>query len=336
MTPPATKNTVPALEVVEPGLQTTIQDYPGRLGRQSLGFFPSGPVDHLAFQLSNLLVGNNSGAAALEIPLGRFQASLLCDGIIAVCGPDAELCLNDHPIATWEAVPVRAGDRLSCSVIRGTGYRLYLAIAGGIAVPTVFGSRSTFLVAGIGGNDGRALERADVLQIDRSTNDHPRRRRVPESLRPAYPGKWEIEVIRGPHADPDFLTAEDYEEFLESSWRCDLNSNRVAVRFNPYRFRWARSGGDVAGGHPSNILDSSYPLGGILAYGDVLTILGPDSHTSGGFAVIATVASASLWKVGQLRPGRDTVTFREIDLQQAVALEEHNHHLLNAKNLELG
>lgn len=322
------------MEVLEPGLQTTVQDYPGRVGRQALGFFPSGPVDPLAFRLANTLVGNRAGAAALEIALGRFQASMLSAGTIAVCGPDTEVTLNGVPIPMWEAVQVQAGDQLACGVIHGAGYRLYLAVAGGIAVPAVFGSRSTFVVAGIGGHDGRALERADVLRRETTTEDH-RPRRVPPSLRPSYQANWEIEVIRGPHADPDFLTPDDYVEFLGSSWRCDLNSDRVAVRFNPHRFQWARSGGDIAGGHPSNILDGSYPLGGILAYGDILTILGPDSHTSGGFAVIATVASAALWKVGQLRPGRDTVTFREIDLEQAAALEQHTRHLLDVRNLNV-
>ncbi|MEV0083612.1 hypothetical protein [Saccharopolyspora sp. NPDC050642] len=335
MTPRAEDAATQALEVVEPGLQTTVQDHPGRLGRQSLGFFPSGPVDHLAFRLANILVGNRPGAAALEIPLGRFQASLLCAGTIAVCGPEADVSLNGEPIPMWESVPVRAGDQLGCGVIRGAGYRLYLAIAGGIVVPAVFGSKSTFLVAGIGGHDGRALERADILRIGAPDGDPQRRRRVPASLRPVYSDSWEIEVLRGPHADPDFLTAEDFAEFLGTAWRCDLSSDRVAVRFNPHRFQWARAGGDIAGGHPSNILDGSYPLGGILAYGDVLTILGPDSHTSGGFAVIATVASASLWKVGQLRPGRDAVTFREVDLEQAAALDAHTRRLLDARTLEV-
>ncbi|MDA3624670.1 allophanate hydrolase [Saccharopolyspora sp. WRP15-2] len=334
MTPRVDEQAIQALEVLEPGLQTTVQDHPGRLGRQALGFFPSGPVDHLAFRLANMLVGNRPGAAALEIPLGRFQASMLCDTAIAVCGPEVEVSLNGAPIPMWESVPVRAGDQLSCGVIRGAGYRIYLAVAGGIEVPAVFGSRSTFLVAGIGGHDGRALERADVLRIG-APGEERLPRRVPVSLRPSYAADWEIEVLRGPHADPDFLTAEDFTEFLEASWRCDLSSDRVAVRFNPHRFRWARASGDIAGGHPSNMLDGSYPLGGILAYGDVLTILGPDSHTSGGFAVIATVASAALWKVGQLRPGRDAVTFREIDLEQAAALDAHVERLLDARTLEV-
>lgn len=333
MTPQASRIAAPMFEVVDPGLQTTVQDHPGRLGRQALGFFPSGPVDHLAFRAANLLVGNRLGAAALEIPLGRFQANVLHAGTVAVTGPEAAVTVNGEPVPQWESVPVREGDVLASGVIRGPGYRLYLAAAGGIEVRDAFGSRSTHLVAGIGGLDGRALERADVLDVNVGA-DPGRPRRLPVSLRPTYTRSWEVEIIRGPHADPDFLTADDMEHFLTSTWRCDLNSDRVGIRLNPHRFRWARETGDVAGGHPSNVLDSSYPLGGILAYGDVLTILGPESNSSGGFAVIATVAQAALWKVGQFRPGKDTVVFREIDLEQAAALHDHIARVLDARHVE--
>ncbi|GHE76932.1 hypothetical protein GCM10017786_02730 [Amycolatopsis deserti] len=333
MTGGSAGRSAPALEIIDPGLQTTVQDYPGRRGRQSLGFFPSGPADPIAFQVANILVGNRPGAAALEIPLGRFQAAVLRPGSIAITGPDGAVTLNGDPVPLWEAIPVAEGDVLSCAAIRGPGYRRYLAVGGGIAVPEAFGSRSTFLVAGIGGLDGRALDRADVLDVFPSAASR-QRRRMPVSLRPRYTGSWEIEVLRGPHADPDFLTAQDFEDFLGACWRCDLNSDRTGVRFNPHRFQWARTSGDVAGGHPSNLLDTSYPYGGILAYGDVLTILGPDSNTSGGFAVIATVAHAALSKVGQLRPGRDVVRFREIDLQQAAAMQSHVDQLLDVRHFE--
>ncbi|WP_207908590.1 allophanate hydrolase [Pseudonocardia endophytica] len=333
MSPTSMPGATPALEILEPGLETTVQDYPGRVGRQALGFFPSGPVDHLAFRVANRLVSNPPGAAALEIPLGRFQASVMCPGLVAVTGPDTTITLNDEPIPQWESVPVVTGDLLTCDRIRGPGHRLYLAIAGGIAVPEVFGSRSTFLVPGIGGYNGRALEQADILDAE-IPGRRPPTRRLPTSLRPAYTDQWDVEVVRGPHADPDFLTPGDIDVLFGSSWRCDLNSDRVGIRFNPHRFEWARESSGVAGGHPSNLLDNSYPLGGILAYGDVLTILGPDSNTSGGFAVVATVAQAALWKVGQFRPGRDRVRFREVDLEQAGALARHVAHVLDDRHFE--
>ena len=321
------------LEIVDPGLQTTVQDYPGRLGRQSLGFFPCGPVDHLAVRAANLLVGNRLGAAALEIPLGRFQANVLHAGTNPITGPETHLTVNGKPVPLWESVPVKEGDVVASSIIRGPGYRLYLAVAGGIEVRDAFGSRATHIVAGIGGFDGRALERADVLDVV-ATNEPARRKRLPVSLRPTYSNNWEVETIMGPHADPDFLTNDDVEHFLTATWRCDLNSDRVGVRLNPHRFQWARETGDVAGGHPSNVLDNSYPLGGILAYGDVLTILGPESNSSGGFAVIATIPEAALWKVGQFRPGRDTVVFRAIDLAQAAALHDHVAQVLDTRHLD--
>nr|WP_255426338.1 biotin-dependent carboxyltransferase family protein [Pseudonocardia sp. C8] len=321
------------MEVIDPGLQTTVQDFPGRRGRQALGFFPSGPVDHLAFRAANLLVGNGSDAAGLEIPLGRFQAAIVRPGTIAVTGPEVPLTRNGRPLPMWESVPVEEGDVIASGVLSGPGYRTYLAVAGGIAVPEAYGSRATQLVAGIGGLDGRALERADVLDVHVTDGGARPRRRMPSSLRPTYRRHWEIEVVRGPHADPDYLTAEDVEYLFSATWRCDLNSDRVAVRLNQHRFAWARASGDVAGGHPSNMLDTSYPLGGVLAYGDVLTILGPDSNSSGGFAVVATVAHAALWKVGQFRPGMDTVTFREIDLAQAAALDEHLGRVLDSRHL---
>ncbi|MGD9526361.1 biotin-dependent carboxyltransferase family protein [Pseudonocardia sp.] len=327
--------TVPALEVLEPGLQTTVQDHPGRVGLQALGFFPAGPADDLAFRAANVLVGNPPGSAALEIPLGQFQAVLLYSGLIAICGAaGSEITLNGEPVEAWEALRVTAGDVLTCGVARGPGFRLYLALSGGIAVPEVFGSRATFLVGELGGFDGRALAKADVLDVEAGGRGRSARRRVPRSLRPSYTDAWEIEVLRGPHADPDHLTTEDYAELLSTPWRVDLNSDRVATRFHPHRFRWARAGGGEAGGHPSNLLDGSYPLGGILAYGDVLSILGPESHTSGGFAVVATVATASLWKVGQLRPGRDTVRLREIDLATAADLQRHAEFLLDPRHME--
>ncbi len=325
----------PALEIIEPGLQTTVQDHPGRRGVQALGLFPSGAADPLSLRAANVLVGNRPGAAALEIPLGQFQAAVLCPGLIAVCGAcGSDVALNDRPIQTWETVVVTPGDVLSCGVARGPGFRLYLAFSGGIAVPQVLGSRSTFLLGEIGGLDGRALAKADVLEVAAHGTGRAGRRRVPPSLRPSYTDTWEIEVLRGPHADPDFLTTEDYDELLSTAWRVDLNSDRVATRLHPHRFRWARKGGDEAGGHPSNLLDGSYPPGGVLAYGDVLTILGPDSHTSGGFAVVATAASASLWKVGQLRPGRDTVRFREVDITIAADLTAHAEFLLDPRHME--
>lgn len=325
-----------AIEIIEPGLQTTIQDYPGRVGHASIGMFPAGALDDLSARVANHVVHNPPDAAVLEIPLGRFQARMLTHTQIAVCGAEgATLTLNDQPVPLWETIEVVSGDLLTIGVIQGPGFRHYLAVNGGIAVPPVYDSRSTYLIGGIGGLDGRALAKGDVLPSYNNTAPSRQQRRFPQSLRPTLTTTWEIELLRGPYADPDFLTAEDWHELITSTWRVDLNSSRVATRLNPHRFRWARQDGGIAGGHPSNVLDVSYPRGGILANGDTLTILGPDSNTSGGFAVIATVPSASLWKLGQLRPGRDTVTFREIGIEEANKLRQNHDFLVNPDRLDV-
>lgn len=307
------------LELVEPGLQTTVQAWPGRRGLTAHGYSTAGPLDHLCFRAANMLVGNQAGAAALEVPMIRCCIAFLRDTQIAVTAPDGVLVLvNDSPAPTWQTLDVHAGDVLRTIDANPAGFHLYLAVAGGIDVPEVYGSRATSLIAGIGGLEGRALVRGDLL----ATHDGPAvpRRRLPEALRPRFATDWEVEILPGPHAAPEFLTEADWDHLSSATWRVDLNSDRVATRLNPHRFAWARPDGGVAGGHPSNVLDSSYPEGGVLANGDVLTILGADSYTSGGFAVVGTIPHCARWKVGQMRPGRDRLRFREVSYDEARAL----------------
>lgn len=321
-----------AVEIIEPGLQTTVQDYPGRRGFQARGFFPSGPMDHLAFRMANVLLGNPTGAAGLEIPMGNFQARMGFSGRIALCGAEGSRpTLGGVPMPLWEAVKVSPGDVLTCGIAKGPGFRLYLAFSGGIDVPEVLGSRATHTAGGLGGLFGRALTRGDLLPIGPARVSP--RLRLPPPLRPEYDHHWEIEVMRGPHADPDFLTAKDWRDVVSLTWRVGLGSNRMITSLNRHGFTWARSKG-VAGGHPSNVLDGSFPIGGVTVNGDVPMILGPDGTTSGGFTVIATVVHAALWRVGQLRPGRDTLRFREVDLDEAVALTRHREYVLDPSHLE--
>lgn len=318
-----------AVEFLEVETQIGVQDFPGRVGLQAQGMFPAGPMDHLAFRLANALVDNDPGAAALEIPVGRFAARLHFSGALALCGADgADPALNGVPLPMWESVAVREGDLLSCGAARGPGFRLYLAVSGGVDVPVVLGSRALHTLAGIGGLHGRPIRRGDLVPVGAQPTEI-RGRRVPQQLRPDYHRHWEVEVVRGPQADPDFLTAADWREFTTASWRVSLNAGRLAVPLNPHDFRWARDGGGFAGDHPSNVLDASYPPGGIVVNGDVPTLLGPDGTTSGGFTVIGTIAHTGLWKIGQLRPGEDTVRFREVDLAEVDALAEHTDFALD-------
>jgi len=307
------------IEVLDPGLETTVQAWPGRVGLTAFGYSHSGPMDHLSFRAANALVGNPPGAPALEVPMIGVTIAFLRDAQVALTGPDsAAVWRNDTAVPLWETLTMRAGDVLRATSADGPGFRLYLAVAGGIDVPEVYGSAATSLVAGLGGVEGRALVRGDILRV----HEAPRAamRRIPDGMRPRFATTWEVEIIEGPLARPDYLTEVDWKTLTTETWRVDLNSDRIGTRLHPHRFQWARPDGGAAGGHPSNILEASYPVGGLLANGDVLTILGADTQTSGGFAVVATVPHCALWKVGQMRPGRDQVRFRDIPYEEAQAL----------------
>lgn len=331
MTEPTTVHSV-TFEVLDPGIQTTVQDLPGRTGLLDKGFFPAGPVDHLALRAANTCVGNDPHAAGLEIPMGKFRARFNIDTVIAITGADGVIpTLDGQAIPCWEGVPVRAGQELKIGMAKGPGFRIYLAVGGGIDVPEVLGSRATYTMGALGGLEGRALRRGDRLSTGAPTS---RRFRIAHDQRPSYAGQWEVEVIKGPHADPDFLTEQDWHTFTTATWSVDLNSNRVGTRLNGPKFAWARSGGGVAGGHPSNVLDGPYPPGGVNINGDVPVILGPDGPTSGGFVVVATVPRVGQWKLGQCRPGRDIIVFREVDVERANQLAAESDAQLELSNLE--
>ena len=202
---------------------------------------------------------------------------------------------------------------------KGPGFRAYLAVGGGIAVPEIFGSRATHTLAGLGGLEGRALKKGDRLRSAPRSGGGDGGRAF--TAVPDYAGDWDVEVMIGPQADPDFLTAADVELLCSKPWKVDANSNRVGLRLEPFQLAWARSGGGIAGGHPSNILDDGYPPGGINMNGDTAVILGPDGPTSGGFVVVATVVHGAIWKLGQIRPGTDRIRFVPVSLEEAVELD---------------
>jgi 5-oxoprolinase (ATP-hydrolysing) subunit C len=306
-----------AIEVLEGGIATTVQDYPGRVGMMSQGLFPAGPMDHFAFRVANLLVGNSEGTAALEVTLGGLGLRVEGDAMIAVCGADADVTLDGEPVPLWESRPVGGGAELRIGISQGPGFRQYVALSGGVDVPLFYGSRSTYTIGALGGHEGRPLAGGDRLPLgDAAQLDGPRR--FPEALRPSYARDWEIETVRGPQASPDYLTDEDMDEFFSRTWPVDKNSNRTGIRLASHKFKWARKGGGISGGHPSNILDNSYPLGAININGDLPVILAHDGPTAGGFVVAGTVAHVGLWKLGQLRPVGDSVRFRELTVDEAV------------------
>ncbi len=321
------------LEVIEGGIQTTVQDFPGRRGMLAQGFFPAGPMDHFAFRAANLLVGNPVSAAGLEVTLGNVALRFTGDALVAVCGADAAVAIDGDEVALWESREVPAGSELTIGVAPGPGFRLYVAVSGGIDVPPLFGSRSTYTMGALGGLDGRGLAAGDRLALGpRDGAAAPQRLRP--SARPAYAREWEVAAMRGPQAAPDYLTEADLQTFFGRSWPVDRNSNRTGIRLESFKFEWARRSGGIAGGHPSNILDNSYPVGAVNVNGDLPVILGPDGPTAGGFVVCATVVSADLWKIGQFRPVGDHVRFREVTIEEAIELDRKVSEALSAASLD--
>ncbi len=324
------------LEVLEGGIQTTVQDYPGRRGMLAQGFFPAGPMDHFALRAANLLVGNPESAAGLEVTLGGVAFRLESPATVAVCGAEVDAEADGERIPLWESRRLPGGTELRIGISQGPGFRMYVGISGGIDVPLLFGSRATYTMGALGGFEGRALQKGDRLAL----GDEPRGaesdgdRRFKAGQRPPYGREWEIEAVRGPQASPDFLTEEDMETLFGRTWPVDRNSNRSGIRLESFKFQWARTTGGIAGGHPSNILDNSYPVGAVNINGDLPVILGPDGPTAGGFVVAATVAHAGFWKIGQLRPVGDSLRFREVTIDEATELDRELDARLTGASLE--
>jgi urea carboxylase len=308
------------VEVLSPGTQSMVQDYPGRTGYWDIGVPPSGPMDHLAFRLANRIVGNDEGTAALELTITGPTLKFNVDSVIALAGAAMKAELDGEPLHYWQPNPVKAGSILKLRGISGAGSRTYLAVKGGIDVPDYMGSKSTFTLGQFGGHAGRALQVGDVLRLDGAAQLDASCTAAPQQLIPHYARHWDIHVMYGPHGAPDFFTDADIDTFFATDWEVHYNSSRTGVRLIGPKPEWARSDGGEAGLHPSNIHDNAYAIGTIDFTGDMPVILGPDGPSLGGFVCPATIVQAELWKMGQLAPG-DTIRFHCIPVEQANRLE---------------
>ena len=318
-----------SIEVIEPGIQTTVQDYPGRVGYWHVGMPPSGPMDSLAMRLANQLVGNANGAAALEITLAGPTLKFNCDTTIAIAGAPFQVELNGQPLALWRSQTIRAGDKLKIAGVTGPGARCYLAVAAGLDVPDYLGSKSTFTLGQVGGHGGRTLRAGDVLHVGTVSNAIRTLPTIDPKTIPQYATHWKIGVLYGPHGAPDFFTEADIEMFFATDWEVHYNSSRTGVRLIGPKPQWARRDGGEAGLHPSNIHDNAYAIGAIDFTGDMPVILGPDGPSLGGFVCPAVVVKAELWKIGQLKSG-DKLRFERISLPQALALAAEQESTVTA------
>lgn len=294
-------------DVLEPGMLTTVQD-DGRWGLQHIGVPVSGAMDRQALALGNLLVGNEEGAAALEITLSGPRLAFTTDALVAVTGADMGLQVDGCDVPAWTAVLVAAGSVLSMAGSSGAGCRACLCVAGGIDVPDVLGSRSTLLQAALGGFEGRALYMGDRLHL------HPLTRQVrclegfscPLGLRPLYAVDEPVQVLPGPQADA--LTPGARQTFLKETWTVSNASDRMGCRLEGPRL-------DLKGS--ADVLSEVIPEGAVEVTGSGLPIVMlADRQTTGGYVKPFVIASAALGWLAQRRPG-DSVRFRMCSLDDA-------------------
>ena len=305
------------IKVQQPGLLTTVQDT-GRFGKYDIGMPPSGAMDVYSYQIGNYLVGNEEGAAGLEITYWGPRLEFTEEAVIAITGAEMPPKINNEAAATWEAHKVEAGDVLSFDYLK-SGARSYLAVAGGVDVPTFLGSRSTYTLIGLGGHEGRALQEGDELKIGEARNGADGRAgmALDEGQIPTYPTETELRVIIGLASYR--ITEEGMEEFLNTEWTVTPDADRVGYRYKGGELEFVeREQPAGAGAEQANVVDFGYPVGSIQIPGGVEPIiLMNDAVTGGGYATIGTVISVDRDKLAQTKTN-DKTRFRSVDLEEAL------------------
>jgi biotin-dependent carboxylase-like uncharacterized protein len=306
------------IDVLDGGMLTTVQDL-GRVGSQKYGVPESGAMDGLTLRAANRLVGNADSAACLEMTLTGPELRFGGPVVIALTGADLGALVNGRPAARWQAVSVAADTVLTFGGVRD-GMRAYLAVNGGIDVPLVLGSRSTFTRSALGGFEGRALCAGDRIPVGAASGP-PRGpgRLLPRHAVPLYGHAHSVRVVMGPQDDA--FTDEGIRTFLAETYTLSTQSDRIGCRL---------SGPRIAHRTGADIVSDGTTLGSVQVTGDGLPIvLMADRGTTGGYAKIATVTSVDVSRLAQAMPG-DRITFVRIGLDEAHALLRGAHAWLDA------
>ena len=307
------------VQVIKKGLETSVQDYPGRIGTLNLGFPPSGPMDSWSFRLANVLVENEPGAAALECQFMGPTLKFNSDRIIAITGADMSPNIDGTPVPLWESLEVKK-DKVLEMAFAMVGARSYIAFSGGINTTPWLGSRSTFHKAGVGGIEGKAIQDGQIIPLNKSKSVAGRKIKKSSIPIMSTNKKWSVEVVKGPN--DDWVDEKGHKMFLNSDWKLQSKSDRTGYRLDGPKWTFAEKAthkGLEHGTFPSNIIDQGYPVGAINLAGQTPIILVNDGPSMGGFIVPYTVPSASFWKLGQAKPG-DSFNFVEISVEQAQTL----------------
>jgi len=307
------------VQVIKKGLETSVQDYPGRIGTLNLGFPPSGPMDSWSFRLANVLVDNEPGTAALECQFMGPTLKFNDDRVIAITGADMSPKIDGTPVPLWESLEVKK-DQILEIAFATVGARSYIAFSGGINTTPWLGSRSTFHKAGVGGIDGKAIQDGQIIPLNKSKS--VKGRKIKNSSIPVMSTnkKWLVEVVKGPN--DDWVDEKGHKMFLNSDWKLQSKSDRTGYRLEGPKWSFTEKATNKSlehGTFPSNIIDQGYPVGAINLAGQTPIILVNDGPSMGGFIVPYTVPSASFWKLGQAKPG-DSFNFVEVSVEKAQTL----------------
>jgi biotin-dependent carboxylase-like uncharacterized protein len=307
------------IEVQAPGLLTMVQDL-GREGFGSMGVSPSGAADRVALRIGNRLVGNEEGAAGLEMTLlgGRFV--FWEDTVFAVTGSDFAATLDGAPVLGWTSDQAGARQTLRVGPTR-SGARCYLCMQGGIEVQDFLGSASTHLLSGLGGHEGRALRQGDILKIGPAKSSF-RRAAVSGTAWERLALRKVLRVTPGPQSD--WFPESAQKMFYESTYRVAEESNRMGIRLE---------GRAIPTGSSGEMISEGVALGAIqVPEGGQPIILFVEQQTTGGYPKIANVISADFHSLGQLRP-RDEIRFELVDFATARASLVEQEKLLASEDL---
>lgn len=312
---------IETLEIISPGIMTSVQDL-GRYGYGRFGVAPSGALDSFALRIANLLVGNSEDQACLETMLLGPGIKVLTDVVIAVTGGNLQPSRNKQPIEMWRSHAFKKDDVLSFGNAVN-GFRAYIAVAGGIGVPRVMGSRSTNLPSGFGGHHGRTLKKEDILACNEPRGPMSDTGRVfnPDWI-PQYSDKWKLRVVPGPQDDhfPD----DSLDTFFDGTYTMSQDSDRTGIRLEGPAVRCKPE-------VEASIVSEGVVAGSIQIPGDGKPIIILGETVTGGYRKIATVISADLPLLGQIKPG-DGIQFEALSLDEAhLALQEMEERINNFK-----
>jgi biotin-dependent carboxylase-like uncharacterized protein len=311
-----------AFEILESGLSTTVQDQ-GRIGYYRYGIPQGGSMDQYSASLGNRLVGNTPAEAVLECTYIGPKIVTVTAAVIAVTGAPVDVLVNGIPVPQFERIELGAGDELRFGVIQG-GTKYFIAVHGGIDVPEVLGSRSTYPIGAIGGVNGRALAAGDIVPVGVGVeNGLPLLERITEDDRPVFSRVVKVRVMLGLYDHN--LSENGLDSLLNSEWTLTPVADRMGLRYSGPGVQWKeREQPFGAGQDPSNIVDAGYAVGSIqIPGGTQPIILHRDAVSGGGYAMVATVISADMDLVARCAPGTKT-RFVPVTMEQALEARSEN------------